>query len=257
MPQWPHDDPSSLKAFYGDPATGEPGRQLVPVVPPFRMTYDGKPIKAINFHRKAAGALAAALTEIWEKCDRDQAKVDALGMSIYSGAYNPRLIRGSSTKWSNHAYGAAIDINADHNGFNTGHGTMPQIAIDAFKRQGALWGGDYQHRTDPMHFEFCSRAASPALGLLGDVQADADSDAGAGGDDDDNAMQDLPEGVGAESGFDKVVKLIKSKTAWASTALGGVSVSSFLGFLTDWRVVGIIVAGGLVAYIIYERSKKL
>jgi len=29
-----------------------------------------------------------------------------------------------------------------------------------------------------------------------------------------------------------------------------------MGFLTDWRVVGIIVAGALVAYIIYERSRK-
>ena len=34
---------------------------------------------------------------------------------------------------------------------------MPQCVIDAFKRQGALWGGDYKGRTDPMHFEFCSR----------------------------------------------------------------------------------------------------
>ena len=27
---------------------------------------------------------------------------------------------------------------------------------DAFKRQGARWGGDFKKRTDPMHFEFVS-----------------------------------------------------------------------------------------------------
>src|SRR5258705_12159964 len=110
MSRWPHDDPDSLAAFYGDPATGAPGKQLVPVVPPFRMTYDGKPIKSIMFHKKAAPALLAALNAVWNHYGRDQAKVDAAGVSKYAGAYNPRLIRGSTTKWSNHAYGAAIDL---------------------------------------------------------------------------------------------------------------------------------------------------
>ncbi|MCA1458088.1 M15 family metallopeptidase [Bradyrhizobium sp. BRP22] len=157
MSRWPHDDPASLAAFYGDPAKDEPGKQLVPVVPPFLMYYDGQPIRRIMFHRKAADALAAALNEIWEHYGQDQATIDRLRISTYSGAYNRRLIRGSKDKWSNHAYGAAIDFDAEHNGFGTGHGTMPQPVIDAFKRQGALWGGDYKGRTDPMHFEFCSR----------------------------------------------------------------------------------------------------
>ncbi len=43
MTKWPHDDAASLKAFYGDPSRGEPGQQLVAVVPPFRKTYAGKP----------------------------------------------------------------------------------------------------------------------------------------------------------------------------------------------------------------------
>lgn len=157
MTTWPHDDAASLAAFYGDPNKGEPGLQLVPVVPPFKMYYDGKPIKAIQFHKKAASALARALNTIWEKCGRDQATADKYRISHYSGAYNPRKIRGSETKWSNHAYGAAIDFDAEHNGFGTGHGTMPQFVVDAFKAEGALWGGDYKGRTDPMHFEFCSR----------------------------------------------------------------------------------------------------
>lgn len=49
MSRWPHDDPASLAAFYGDPAKDEPGRQLVPVIPPFQMYYEGKPVKQIQF----------------------------------------------------------------------------------------------------------------------------------------------------------------------------------------------------------------
>jgi hypothetical protein len=160
MNRWPKDNQDALIAFYGDPGTKACEAQLVPVVPPFLMTYEGKPIESIKFHKKAADALLAALNEIWEAYGKDQSKVDAAGVSRYDGAYNPRFIRGSTTKWSNHAYGAAIDINAQDNGFNTGHGTMPKIVVDAFKRQGARWGGDYRHRTDPMHFEFCDAGES-------------------------------------------------------------------------------------------------
>lgn len=155
--KWPHDDPKSLAAFYGDPAKGEPGKQLVPVVPPFKMYYGGKLVKSISFHKKAAPSLLRVLNAIWEHCGKDQAVVDKFRISNYSGAYNHRLIRGSASRWSNHAYGAAIDFDAEHNGFGAGKGTMPQFVVDAFKAEGALWGGDYKGRTDPMHFEFCSR----------------------------------------------------------------------------------------------------
>ena len=57
-------------------------------------------------------------------------------------------------------------------------------------------------------------------------------------------------------GLGTIWKLLKSKTQWATTALGGLSITSITGFLSDWRVVAVIVAGVLVAYIIYERSKK-
>lgn len=154
MSKWPSDNQADLIQFYGTPGP-QVEAQLVKVVPPFQMYYDSKPIASIKFHKKCASALLAALTEIWDHYGHDQKKIDALGISKYNGAYNPRFIRGSSTKWSNHAYGAAIDINADANGFGAGHGNIPQPVIDAFKRQGARWGGDYRGRTDPMHFEFC------------------------------------------------------------------------------------------------------
>lgn len=153
MTQWPKDNQTARNAFYGDPGKGQIAAQMVPVVPPFAMYYEGKRVKAIQFHKKAAPALMAALNEIWDYCQHDQAKVDTSGASRYFGAYNHRMVRGSSTKWSNHAYAAAIDLNAGQNALGK-IGNMPQFIVDAFCRQGAMWGGWYKSRPDWMHFEF-------------------------------------------------------------------------------------------------------
>jgi hypothetical protein len=154
MTNWPKDNQTARNAFYGDPGKGQIAAQMVPVVPPFAMYYEGRKIKAIQFHRKAAPALLAALNEIWDYCQHNQARVDAAGVSNYAGAYNHRMVRGSKTKWSNHAYAAAIDLNAGENALGVKKGTMPQFVVDAFCRQGAMWGGWYSGRPDWMHFEF-------------------------------------------------------------------------------------------------------
>lgn len=151
MTTWPHDDTKSKIAFFG-----QPGTNLIPVTPPFQMYYVGHPIKSITVNRKIATALLAVFTEVADKCGHDQAKIDATGISAWGGCYNNRSIRGSKNI-SNHAFGAAVDIDPERNplGAKTGH--MPPLVIAAFKRQGALWGGDYKGRKDWMHFEFVSR----------------------------------------------------------------------------------------------------
>lgn len=169
---WPKDTQAARNAFYGDPGKGQIAPQMVPVVPPFAMYYEGRRVKAIQFHRKAAPALLAALNEIWDYCGRDQKKIDAAGVSNYAGAYYHRMVRGSSTKWSNHAYAAAIDLNAGENALGVKKGTMPHFVVDAFCRQGAMWGGWYTSRPDWMHFEFVDnggrkpKSAAPAFGRV-------------------------------------------------------------------------------------------
>ncbi|WP_296741469.1 M15 family metallopeptidase [Mesorhizobium sp.] len=231
MTKWPRDNQADLIAFYGTPGP-DVERQLVNVVPPFRMTYEGAPIKAIRFHRKAAAALEAALREIWDHYGHDQKRIDALGISKYAGTYNPRKVRGSATKWSNHAFGAAIDLNAAENGFGAGHGTMPQPVIDAFKRQGARWGGDYRGRTDPMHFEFCDATGYPGVArpvaLVDAPQVDGDGDQG-GDDSTDFSAQRKP-------------TFLKRALQW----LGAGGSLSFLGYLTSWQVVAILCGFSLI-----------
>lgn len=253
MAKWPADDQTALLKFYGTPGP-DVERQLVDIVPPFQMYYDGKPVRRIRFHKKAAAALAAALREIWDHYGRDQKRIDALGISKYSGGYNPRYVRGSTTKWSNHAYGAAIDINAEQNGFGTGHGNMPQPVIDAFKRQGARWGGDYKGRTDPMHYEFCDATGYPGPSttlpakFVDAPETDADGDAPTAviPVDAPPAVQADAVQASAEADNETRTSWLRRKwkgiTGWFS---GGAGVG-VLGYLTDWRVVAVLF-GGVVA----------
>lgn len=230
MAKWPADNQTALLNFYGTPGP-DVERQLVDVIPPFQMYYDGKPVRRIRFHKKAAPALRAALQEIWDYYGHDQGKIDTLGISKYSGGYNPRYVRGSTTKWSNHAYGAAIDINAEQNGFGTGHGNMPQPVIDAFKRQGFRWGGDYRGRTDPMHFEACDATGYPGPSTVMPAkfvdapQTDADGDVVVPVVDPE-PVQDAP-----------AAPVKAGRVAGWLSSLGGLG---FLAYLTDWRVVAVL-----------------
>lgn len=121
------------------------------------MFYEKKALpNGILVNTKCADAIMAALNEIWFKCNHDQAAVDKTGASDYGGCFCPRKIAGSNN-WSNHSWAAAIDLSPTTNGFRYDHSTtLSNIVIDAFKAQGARWGGDYKGRKDPMHFEFVS-----------------------------------------------------------------------------------------------------
>lgn len=156
--QWPHDDTASKNAFYGDfQKSGWASMMLIRIMPKFRMYYEHKLIPSVLVNRKCSDAMLAAFDEIWEKCGHDQATVDKTGASDYGGCFNIRRISGSDS-WSNHSWACAIDLSPGTNGFrHDASTTLSSIVIDAFKRQGAFWGGDYHGRKDPMHFEFVSR----------------------------------------------------------------------------------------------------
>lgn len=68
-----------------------------------------------------------------------------------SGGYANRNIAGRN-KLSNHAHGAAVDVNWNMNG-RGGMGNIPAVvARDLAKKHGMTWGGDWKN-PDPMHFE--------------------------------------------------------------------------------------------------------
>jgi hypothetical protein len=87
---------------------------------------------------------------------RALAEVEAAGLGglihSYDGCYVPRFIeRDPSHPVSLHTWGIAIDLDASTNG-RGGRGTMDPRIVNAFKRWGFRWGGDWTY-TDPMHFE--------------------------------------------------------------------------------------------------------
>lgn len=156
MAKWPADTTAAKNAFYGNfHSNAWATLNLVHITPPFQMFYLKKPIPSILVHKKIAPALMAAFQEIWDKCDHDQAKVNKTGASDYGGCFNIRNIAGSNN-WSNHSWAAAIDLAPGTNGFNM-KTTLSKVVINAFKRQGFFWGGDYKGRKDAMHFEAVSR----------------------------------------------------------------------------------------------------
>jgi hypothetical protein len=77
-------------------------------------------------------------------------------LQTFDGCFNIRLVRGSETLVSAHAYALAIDINAGGNKLGQtsgGNFDHPEL-IKCFTDQGWDFGGKFA-RPDPMHFSYC------------------------------------------------------------------------------------------------------
>ncbi len=105
----------------------------------------------IRFHKKGANQIKELFNEI-EKLNLDDLIIS------WAGSFYPRLVRGSSSRLSNHSWGTAFDINAPQNWLGERpakigeKGSLLKIVpiANAF---GFFWGGHYQNRLDGMHFE--------------------------------------------------------------------------------------------------------
>lgn len=144
---WPKSDDASLRRFYGAPGTIS---NLVTIALPFPMFYEGKLCKTTRVHRRCADSLLAVLREIGDRYAGQRGIMEEA--EDYGGVYDNRPMRGGSRP-SLHAYGAAIDLDADDNGNLV---PWPVVAdmnievIEAFARQGwtsagAFWGRDAMH----------------------------------------------------------------------------------------------------------------
>lgn len=93
--------------------------------------------------------LLTALTHVHER---------KLGKELLSfdGCFNIRMVRGSTSHFSAHSYGLAVDLNASRNPMGQVlHSSWSKEFVACFKEQGFDWGGDWHGRKDPMHFSFC------------------------------------------------------------------------------------------------------
>ena len=83
-----------------------------------------------------------------------------------------RMVRGSTDKLSNHSSGTAVDLNASRHILGKA-GTFPSEKVPMIqalaKKYGMMWGGDFRHRKDEMHFEITVSPAKAAE-LIGSLK---------------------------------------------------------------------------------------
>lgn len=113
---------------------------------------------AVYFHRLGAEQLKA-LFEEWDA----EGLIDRV--ITWAGSFVPRMIRGSKTSLSNHAFGTAFDINAAWNGLGRTptpvgkEGSVLEL-VEIAHKHGFYWGGNFS-RKDGMHFELAKIMNSP------------------------------------------------------------------------------------------------
>lgn len=114
-------------------------------------TYGGRFSGDVLFYKYAVPQLLAAWHSVAQHGLMDR-------VLTWDGSFVPRLVRGSYSTPSNHAFGIAFDINAKWNGL----GAKPPLAgekgsvrelVPIFEKYGFTWGGHYKCRPDGMHFE--------------------------------------------------------------------------------------------------------
>lgn len=146
---WPAPDQKSLKRFYGE--AGDESN-LVMIDFPYPMFYGGKHVTRTRIHKKCADSLLRVLTAIRDLFPHHPQIEDAA--QDYGGVYNFRAKRGGSS-YSVHAWGAAIDLDADDNTFRDSWPMKADMSLEimecfareGWKSAGAFWG------YDAMHFE--------------------------------------------------------------------------------------------------------
>lgn len=162
MNQWPRQ--SEVNEFYGDPV-GEDGHaspewevaNLVLIRAPWMMTTAWTPHlpirRGIRVHFRCAKSMERLLFAIWEASGRDMGLVKKWGVDLLGGGYCFRATRGGS-RLSMHAYGCALDIDPERNGFGNHSPNFRncQPVLDAFAAEGWEWGGEWSV-PDGMHWQ--------------------------------------------------------------------------------------------------------
>jgi hypothetical protein len=146
---WPKGNHQSLTAFYGEAGNES---NLTRITFPYPMFYGGKRVTTTLVHKKCAESLLRVLNNIKELLPNHPDIQDEA--SDFGGIFNNRSKRGGTSK-SVHAWGAAIDLDADDNTFRDSwpqNSDMPLEIIEAFAKEGWQSAAAFWNK-DAMHFE--------------------------------------------------------------------------------------------------------
>ncbi len=156
---YPMENFASLTAYYGAPCKSK----IVRVPSPWKLRLDwelSSTVSHIAIHEK----LADSLSDILEKVHKEYglAGIRKYGLDRFGGSYNCRKKRGSTTAWSTHAWGIAIDWYPSKNGLRSNESTasLAKPELDAWweiwEKEGWLSLGRKENR-DWMHVQAARR----------------------------------------------------------------------------------------------------
>lgn len=147
---------NQIIAKYGQP--GDQANLTTITLPyPMRLAWEKHTsVNKITCHKLVADQLRAIFNDLLAHYGLQ--KLQELGIDLYGGCYNKRLMRGSKTKWSTHSWGIALDLDPERNTLRETKKTArfarpeykPMIAI--FYKHGFEGLGPEQDR-DWMHFQ--------------------------------------------------------------------------------------------------------
>ncbi|GGF80373.1 M15 family metallopeptidase [Alteromonas lipolytica] len=157
--QFPPEDTTSLNAYYGQPGNIPLTRVECPWL--LRLDWDlSTSTRLISIHEKLSDSLIKVLNEIYAYYG--EAGIQRYGLNRYGGSYNHRTKRGSTTAWSTHAWGIAIDWFPSQNKMNwrSDRASLADPELDfwweAWEREGWLSLGRCEDR-DWMHVQAAKR----------------------------------------------------------------------------------------------------
>jgi len=134
-----------LKYEFGQPEQ-IPNSDFITFALPFPMNK-GK-TKKITTHQYIAKAVQEAFQEILDRYGLKYIKKFKLDQ--YHGCHVIRKAKGHDN-YSVHSWGLAIDYCANYGPFGR-VALTPSIIVQAFKKRGFEWGGDWKYLHDGMHF---------------------------------------------------------------------------------------------------------
>jgi hypothetical protein len=149
--------PLQLNAKYGLATQSGKGYLVWIDLPyPMRIAWDrNKKIKRFQCHKLVATRLLNVFNELLAHYGYD--RLVELGIDLYGGCFNYRLMRGG-TELSSHSWGIAIDLDPDrnllHESAKTARFARPEykMMIDIFYQNGFIsYGKEFDY--DWMHFQ--------------------------------------------------------------------------------------------------------
>lgn len=140
---------------------GQPGDatqlKVITLPYPMRIAWDTKVVVTkIQCHKLAAAQLINVFNDLLAHYGYE--KIKELGIDLFGGCVNVRLMRGSKKRWSRHAWGIAIDLDPARNKLKETSKTARfaraeyKAMIDIFYKHGFISYGR-EKNYDWMHFE--------------------------------------------------------------------------------------------------------